>query len=85
MKRFFLLMLVACLYVVTNAQNLVRQRVRISNYHNEIMSKLGISAVGNVNAAFYGATQAAKNFYGNMKSRRRINFIKSILRELRGI
>ena len=30
------------------------------------MSKLGISAVGNVNAAFYGATQAAKNFYGNI-------------------
>ena len=51
---------------ITNAQNLVRQRVRISNYHNEIMSKLGISAVGNVNSAFYGATQAAKNFYGNI-------------------
>ena len=32
------------------------------------MSKLGISAVGNVNSAFYGASQAAKNFYGNMKS-----------------
>ena len=49
-----------------NAENLVRQRVRINSYHNEIMSKLGISAVGNVNAAFYGATQAAKNFYGNI-------------------
>ena len=51
---------------ITNAENLVRQRVRINNYHNEIMSKLGISAVGNVNSAFYGATQAAKNFYGNI-------------------
>ena len=51
---------------IANAQNLVRQRVRINNYHNEIMSKLGISAVGNVNSAFYGATQAAKNFYGNI-------------------
>ena len=50
------------------AENVVRRRVRINNYHNEIMSKLGISAVGNVNSAFYGASQAAKNFYGNMKS-----------------
>ena len=49
-----------------NAQNLIRQRVRINNYHNEIMSKLGISAVGNVNAAFFGATQAAKDFFGNI-------------------
>ena len=49
-----------------NNENVVRQRVRINNYHNEIMSKLGISAVGNVNASFYGATQAAKNFYGNI-------------------
>ena len=45
---------------------MVRQRVRINNYHNEIMSKLGISAVGNVNAAFFGATQAAKDFFGNI-------------------
>lgn len=44
-------------------ENIVRQRVRMNNYHNEIMSKLGIGAVGNVNAAFYGATQAAKIYY----------------------
>ena len=47
-------------------ENLVRQRVRINSYQNEIMSKLGISAVGNVNSAFYGAAQAAKNFYGDI-------------------
>jgi hypothetical protein len=44
-------------------ENIVRQRVRMNNYHNEIMSKLGITAVGNVNSAFYGATQAAKNYF----------------------
>lgn len=45
-------------------ENTVRQRVRIGSYHSEILSKLGISAVGNVNFAFYGATQAIKNYYG---------------------
>ena len=45
-------------------QDAVRQRVRIGSYHSEIISKLGISAVGNVNFAFYGATQAVKNYYG---------------------
>lgn len=65
-----------------NAENLVRQRARINSYHNEIMSKLGISAVGNVNAAFYGATQAAKNFYGNIDgpnyNRERSNILQTM-------
>ncbi len=47
-----------------SVEDAVRQRVRIGSYHSEILSKLGISAVGNVNFAFYGATQAIKNYYG---------------------
>ena len=50
-------------------ENVVRQRVRMNSYHNELMSKLGITAVGNVNAAFYGATQAAKAYLLPKESR----------------
>jgi hypothetical protein len=49
---------------LADIQNAVRQRVRINAYHAESLSKLGITAVGNVNHAFYGASQAAKNYYG---------------------
>jgi hypothetical protein len=50
--------------LLNTVQNAVKQRVRIGSYHSEILSKLGISAVGNVNFAFFGATQAIKNYYG---------------------
>jgi hypothetical protein len=46
-------------------QSSVKQRVRTLNYHSEILSKLGISAVGNVNYAFAGAIQASRNYYGS--------------------
>ena len=40
------------------------KRVRINTYHSEAMSKLGITATGNVNATLYGISQATKNYYG---------------------
>lgn len=49
---------------VQSLQSAVTQRVRINAYHAESLSKLGISAVGNVNHAFFGASQAMKNYYG---------------------
>ena len=49
---------------VQSMQKAVTQRVRINAYHAESLSKLGISAVGNVNHAFFGASQAMKNYYG---------------------
>ena len=49
---------------LADIQDAVRQRVRINAYHAESLSKLGITAVGNVNHAFFGASQAAKNYYG---------------------
>jgi hypothetical protein len=41
------------------------KRVRIGNYYSEMMSKIGITATGNVNATLYGITQTAKVYYGN--------------------
>jgi hypothetical protein len=49
---------------VQSMQKAVTQRVRVNAYHAESLSKLGISAVGNVNHAFFGASQAMKNYYG---------------------
>ena len=49
---------------VQSLQKAVQQRVRINAYHAESLSKLGISAVGNVNHSFFGASQAMKNYYG---------------------
>jgi hypothetical protein len=43
----------------------VKQRVRTLNYHSEILSKLGITAVGNVNFAFSGAIQASRNYFSS--------------------
>ena len=54
--------------LVGEIQDNVRQRVRINAYHAESLSKLGISAVGNVNHAFFGANQAVKNYYGIAES-----------------
>ena len=42
------------------------KRIRIGKYHEEAMSKLGITATGNVNATLYGISQATKNYYGNV-------------------
>ena len=48
-----------------SVEDSVKQRVRIVNYHSEVLSKLGISAVGNVNFAFSGAIQASRNYFGS--------------------
>lgn len=41
-------------------------RLRIGKYHEEAMSKLGITATGNVNATLYGISQATKDYFGNV-------------------
>jgi hypothetical protein len=45
-------------------EDFARKRIRTNTLHGEVMSKLGITAVGNVNSAFFGAVQATKNYYG---------------------
>ena len=68
--------------VLSTAEMAAKQRVRINSYYSEILSKLGIGAVGNVNSAFYATTQTIKNFYslpGSTKDQRIKNEIYTAL------
>lgn len=52
-------------HVFDSYQDAAIKRIRIGNYYSEMMSKVGITATGNVNATLYGITQTAKVYYGN--------------------
>jgi hypothetical protein len=49
---------------LASMENIAKRRIRINNYQGELMSKLGITATGNVNATLFGISQAVKNYYG---------------------